>query len=337
MRLLLPFFCVLLLAACSKENGPQRLDFVGTSRYTSSNRGSLAPADTLASRIYAEGPGNTLGRLRVTVRYAPGRNPFVYPNPPVRDSIKTAPDPDFVYLDTTLIDPVTKGNLSNFVYTNVFGVRTTTGTERWQYDLYDKAGALVASRAVRLSMRRPDSTSVLYQDYTLKLQVPATGVAARRFLQLRAGLALPAYTVLGLTTSLTTAQRDSLQQLTDLIILPDGLTLAAPNAPGLKLDAQRWPLANRRATLIYPVLSLTATTFTGVITNVNEAILGYYTASASLGNGGSIVGPVGAGQVYAFQTGDKKPRYGLILVVSVPSSTAASVTAGLQLQVRMAK
>jgi hypothetical protein len=41
--------------------------------------------------------------------------------------------------------------------------------------------------------------------------------------------------------------------------------------------------------------------------------------------------------VYAFLTNETTPRYGIMLVVSVPVSTATTTTTGLQLQVRMAK
>lgn len=357
MRLYVAFWlAALLLAGCAKENGPQRLDFVNTTRYTSSNRAGLSPADTLATRVFAEnkdlnGPG--LGRLVITVQYQPRRNPFLYPTPLSsfnRDSIDKSSE-NFVYLDTLLVDR--KGQpLTSFSFINVFGVRTTTGFERWQYDLYSSASPTTdrtASRAVRLSMRRPDSLAVIH-DYTLKLVIPAVGVgtndtvrrkSARRFLHLRAGLALPAYTVLHAGAP-NPATQGSAQQLTDLIILPDGLTLVSPDTA--QLNTTRWPAANRRRTRIY---------LTGIVTSAFEnqadsiAIRNVYATAANgaPATAGQVVGPVAAGQIYAFRTDESLPptatqtpsRYGLLQVVSVPTSTTTTASAGLQLRVRMAK
>jgi Tfp pilus assembly protein PilN len=138
--------------------------------------------------------------------------------------------------------------------------------------------------------------------------------------------------VLGTTTS-RPASRAALQKQTDLILLADGLTLVAPALPTLGLNATRWPVANRRATRIY-LTSQTATTFAALLNNVT--ITSAYTAAVGSGSGQSI-GPVQAGQVYAFQTAEATPRNGVMLVVSVPVSTATTTTTGLQLQVRMAK
>ncbi|RYY13882.1 MAG: hypothetical protein EOO36_15125 [Cytophagaceae bacterium] len=188
-------------------------------------------------------------------------------------------------------------------------------------------------------MRRGDSL-LTYQDYTLRLPVPATGVAARRFLQLRAGLALPAYTVLGTTTSLKT-QQAALQSITDLIVQPDGLTLVSPDADSsvtFKLNRRRWS-GTRRATRIYRYqTNQTQASFANQpadsisIKNVYNGV-----TAAAAGSLGKIIGPVATGEVYAFKTGGTTPRYGLLLVVSVPTSTATTNTVGLQLEVRMAK
>jgi len=356
MRLYLAFLmAALALAGCTKGNGPQRLDFINTTRYTSSNRTGLSPADTLATRVFAENTdaGNSqLGRLVVTVRYQPRRNPFVYPTPLSainRDSIDKSSE-DFVYLDTMLVDRTGRA-LSNFTFTNVFGVRTTTGSERWQYDLKNNSGETTASRAVRLGMRRPDSTAV-YNDYTLKLTIPAIGVgsndtvrvkSSRRFLQLRAGLALPAYTVV--KAGGPGAAQAAAQRLTDLIILRDGLTIVSPNSttlstsPNPGLSTALWPVINRRKTLIYPT-GLTTSTFANQLTDA--AIQAIYTASASGAATGEFVRLVQTGQVYVFRTDEitdanTPHRYGLLLVVSVPTSTTTTTTPGLQLQVRMGK
>lgn len=338
MRLLLLFCCVLALAACSTKTGPLRLDFVGTTRFTSSNRGGVGPADTLASRVYAEStdPDQLLTRLRVTVKYQPRRSPFVYPTPIsslVRDSINQNPDPDFIYLDTAL---TSQAAAKSFVFTSVFGVRTTSGTERWQYELLSPDGSVAASRAFRVSVRRADSLYT-YHDYTLKLPVPASGPAARRFLQLRAGLALPAYSVLGTSMAITSAsQQAAQQQITDLIVLPGGTQLVAPdNTTLLTLNAQRWPLARRRATRIrlttLAVADYDATTTDAAIINA------YNSAPAASNPDSTATGPLVAGRIYAYRADYKTHRYGLIKVISLPVNTPTLTTLGLQLQVRTLK
>lgn len=348
---------VLLLAGCTKEYGPQRLDFINTARYTSSNRTGLGVADTLASRLYAENTdtkGASLGRLVVTVNYRPRRNPFLYPTPLSsfnRDSIDKSTE-DFVFLDSTLASAT-----NSQLLTTTYGVRTTTGTERWTYDLYNTSGDKTASRAVQLSMRRSDSLNA-YQDYTLRLVIPAVGVSpgaggigrtnsSRRFLSLLPGLALPEYTVV--KAGAPAAPQAAAQKLIDLIILGDGLTLVSPTSPTLSagtapgLNAARWPVGNRRDTRIYPT-QLTAATFGARITDA-DITADYNTAQSSAAGStvftGTAVGPVNTGQVYAFRTTDKTGssnyRYGLLLVLSVPTTTTTSATSGLQLQVRMAK
>jgi hypothetical protein len=337
MRSLLLFFGLALLAACSdvKTNTGQRLDFVGSSRLTASNKTTSTPGDTLASRIYADasGPDQILTRLRITVTYSPRRDPFLYPTPVSsinRDLIDKNPDAGVIYLDTLLT-----ANPKNLVFTSVFGVRTTTGSERWQYDLLGPGTdtTVQASRAFRVSMRRSDSLNT-YHDYTLRLVAPANGRGARRFLQLKAGLALPAYSVLGTTTSRSNS-RNALQKLTDLILLPDGLTLVSPKLPTLTLNSTYWLPANRRDTRIYPAAA-TATTFAGLLTD-EDIRATYNAAAANPTASGQSIGPVQAGQVYAFRTDETTPRYGVMLIVSVPVSTATTTTTGLQIQVRMAK
>jgi hypothetical protein len=339
MRSLLFVFCLALLAACSDvtEKTGQRLDFVGSTRLTSGNKTTTVPGDTLASRVYAEAnkddPSQILTRLRITVTYSPRREPFLYPTPVSsinRDLIDNNPDGGLIYLDTLL-----SVNPKNLLFTSVFGVRTTTGYERWQYELLSPDTVVQATRAFRVSMRRPDSLNT-YHDYTLRLVAPANRPGARRFLQLGAGLALPAYSVLNTAPSRPASQA-ALQKLTDLIILPDGLTMVTPDIASsgtFKLNENRWPVPNRRATRIYRS-TVTDVAFGGLLTDA--AIRGAYTTAAGSGTGGQRIGPVQAGQVYAFLTNETTPRYGIMLVVSVPVSTATTTTTGLQLQVRMAK
>lgn len=342
MRYLLLFIGMALLAACTDvtENTGQRIDFVGSTRLTASNKVTSTPGDTLASRIYAEAnpddPSQILTRLRITVTYMPRRDPFLYPTPVSsinRDLINNNPDAGLVYLDTLLTAP----NSKSLLFTSVFGVRTTTGSERWQYDLLNPDATVQASRAFLVSMRRTDSLNT-YHDYTFRLLSPANGRGARRFLQLKAGLALPAYSVLSTTTS-PPASQAALQKLTDLIRLPDGLTFVSPDATpsgAFRLNDQRWPVPNRRLTRIYRSTQTDAN-FAGLLTDV--AIRGAFsTAQAAAGGAtGQSIGPVAAGQVYAFRTDETTPQYGVILIASVPVSTSTTTTTGLQMQVRMAK
>jgi hypothetical protein len=356
MRLYLAFLAA-LLAGCTKENGPQRLDFVNTTRYTSSNRVGLNPADTLASRVFAENTdksGPNLGRLVVTVRYQPRRNPFLYPTPISsisRDSIDKSAE-NFVYLDSALvqIDPATGKTMypTTFLLTNTFGIRTTTGSERWQYDLYNSSSLMsgpTATRAVTLGMRRTDSTAVV-NDYLLRLVIPAVGVdptvrakSTRRFLHLRAGLALPAYTVL--KSGAPGDAQAVAQRLTDLVILPDGLTLISPEL--FTTNTTMWPVGNQRATRIYAT-RIAVGAFTGAADDA--AIRSIYNAVASTATTtGQTASITGVDQIFAFRTDERQTptggttpyRYGLLRVVSIPTSTTTTSTAGLQLQVRMGK
>jgi hypothetical protein len=217
MRYLLLFLGGVLLAACTDvtENTGQRIDFVGSTRLTASNKVTSTPGDTLASRIFAEAnpddASQILTRLRITVTYSPRRDPFLYPTPVSsinRDLIDKNPDGGLIYLDTLLT-----ANPKNLLFTSVFGVRTTTGSERWQYDLLSPDTTVQASRAFRVSMRRSDSLNT-YHDYTLKLVAPANGRGTRRFLHLNAGLALPAYSVLSTTTSRPASQAALQKQAT---------------------------------------------------------------------------------------------------------------------------
>lgn len=350
MRFYIPLLAGLLLAGCAKVYGPQRLDFVNTTRYTSSNRTGLATADTLASRLYAENSdanGASLGRIVVTVTYQPRRDPFLYPLPLSslnRDLIDKNPE-DLVFLDSTLAS-----GTNNFSLFTTYGVRTTTGSERWTYDLSNSSNQPTASRALQLSMRRPDSLNT-YHDYLLKLVIPAVGVPAgpmgitrsnstRRFINLLSGLALPAYTVL--KAGAPNPPQIAGQQIVDLIVLADGLTIATP--AGANLDSTRWPTANQRKTLIYPT-GRDANYFASQVAD-NDFTTIFNNAQASAATTpaitGKTTGPVTAGRVYSFRTNEgtittPSYRYGLLLVVSIPSATTTTATAGLQLQVRMAK
>jgi hypothetical protein len=249
----------------------------------------------------------------------------------VRDSIDKNPDPDFIYLDTLLDTPA---NSRSFAFSSLFGARTTSGLERWQYELLNTDGSVAASRAFQVSVRRADSL-LAYHDYTLKLPVPASGNAARRFLQLRAGLALPAYSLLSMDMATNSAsQQAAQQQITDLILLPTGTQLVSPdNTTLLTLNPQRWPLANRRKTRI---LITTLSTANYDASTTDAAITAAFT-NAVVNSDGTATPTLAAGQVYAYRAEYGSHRYGLIKVISVPVTTATTSTTGLQLQVRTAK
>ena len=315
MRLPLFFLLTLALAGCTKSSGPLKLYFLGANRLTSGNR-TAGPADTLATSVYlddslASPPG--LKRLYVTVDYAPRRAPFAYPTPLSSFLIAsvTPSTERLVYLDTLLPNAP-----KHLLYSTVFGVRTATGTERWTFEATDLAGN-TAARSFVISQRRSDSTAT-YNSYTLKLNVPATRPVARRFLDLKSGLALPSHAVV---------PQPDLQRLTDAIVLPDGLRLASPDSVPrtIGFGTARWPLANRRHTLFH-LTPLTPTTFAAVQDTLS--IRQQYVAPVR-----GLLGSLVANQVYAFRTADQPAQFGLLLVKNTPTGT----TPGLQLEVRIAK
>ena len=320
MRLLLILLSVSLLVGCgAKTNGPLALYFVGSSRFTTGNRTNVGAGDSLATNLYALANGtNTLSHFRATVVYSPQREPFAYPAL-LASFINNVPaDPEVVFMDSTLTD-------KDFLYTPVFGVRTTAGTERWTFTATDKDNNSSA-RSFVLSVRRSDSLAVL-NSYSLRLRVPAAGVGARRFIDLKSGIALPAYSVVG------QALNANLQQLTDLIVLPDGLRLMSPDTVirSARLDSTRWPVANRSSTR-FRLTTLSATDFTNALDTV--AIQNQFT-----GAGRAYLPALALNQVYAFRATrplGKLPTYvyGLLLVRGIPNSAS---TAGLQLDVRVAK
>jgi hypothetical protein len=322
MRFLLGVLSVFLLVGCgAKANGPLSLYFVGSSRFTTGNRSAVGPGDTLATNLYAIAADtargtNRLARFTAVVSYSPQRAPFAYPTPITlfRDTLKA--DPDVTFMDSAL----THGD---FLYTPVFGVRTTSGTERWTYTVTDRTGHSSA-RSFVLAVRRSDSL-VVYNDYTLNLRVPATTAGARRFIDLKSGLALPAYSVVG------SVPNADLQKLTDLIVLPDGLRLASPDTIGqlVRLNEARWPSARRQRTR-FRLTTLLPTDFTSA--QDTTSIRNLFT-----GAGRAYIRTLAAQQVYAFRiykTDGTKPVFGLMLVKSVPNGTS---TVGLQLEVRTAK
>jgi len=320
-------FLLLLLAACTKVSGPLQLYFIGSTRFTSGNKTNLGAGDTLATRIFIAADsagGQGLKQVRATVTYSPSRQPFAYPSPITAFVFSSLPTGEQVtYLDTVFAAPYRK----NFLLTSVFGVRTTAGSERWEYTATDAAGN-TATRAFIATVRRTDSVLV-YHDYYLRLNVPARGVGTRRFIQLKSGLALPAYTVLGTSVNPTPNQ----QGLTDLVQSIDGLRLFSPDTLGsvVRLPDARWPTARRRATR-FRLTALDAAGFAGQQDTI--AIRQQYGQAAPRVR--QSLSSLAAGQVYAFRTspaGGAPPTFGLLRVVSVPGGSSA----GLQLEVRVAK
>lgn len=323
MRFLLIVLLAAGLAGCTKTSSPLTTYFVGAARFVSGNRTSTSlpgAADTLAARLYVDATNRAtqgLKRLYVTVDYSPRLQPFVYPTPItnfVLSSVKPTTE-QLVYMDSTFT-----GAPTELLFTTVFGVRTSTGTERWTFTATDNAGNSSA-RSFVLAQRRADSAAV-YNDYTLKLPVPATSKTARRFLDLKTGLALPGFTV---------ANNPTQQLRTDMVVLPDGLTLASPDAlPAAYFGSGKW-LASNRSTTRFVLTALTPTTFTS-ITDATGLAQQFTGASTDRITGLAV------GQVYAFYVTDKDKTtnnllYGLLRVVALPAGT----TAGLQLEVRLQK
>jgi hypothetical protein len=322
MRLVLILFSGLfgglLLAGCSaKSSSPVGLYFISSSRFTSGNRTGVGAGDTLATSLYAiADTNNTLTRFTATVTYSPRREPYAYPTQLNTIFTNIPADPEITYLDTTLTS-------RDFLYTSPFGARTTSGTERWVFTARDKSGN-TSARSFVLAVRRPDSLTI-YHDYTLKLRVPATTVSARRFIDLKSGLALPAYSLMGQVTN------PVLQQLTDVIVLPDGLRLVSPDSAAkyVRFNDTRWPVANRRSTRFQLTALLPA--------GFNSAQDSVAIQSQFTGTGRAYIRTLVVDQVYAFRAfrpDGTTPIYGLMRVLSVPNGTSA---VGLQLQVRLAK
>jgi hypothetical protein len=325
MRFVLILFSVLLLAGCgAKTSGPLDLYFLSSSRFTSGNRTSVGAGDTLATSLYAltdaqADPNSRITHVKATVTYSPRREPFAYPTQLNLFFNNLADDPEVTYLDTTF-------NERDFLYTSVFGARTTAGTERWVFTANDNNNNS-SSRSFVLAVRRADSLTI-YHDYTLKLRVPATTVSARRFIDLKSGLALPAYSVVGQVPNA------DLQRLTDVIVLPDGLQLVSPDTLSavsavLRLSDARWPVGNRRSTR-FRLTTLLPADFNSAQDSV--AIQRQFT-----GTGRAYIRTLALNQVYAFRAfraDGITPVYGLMRVLSVPNGTSA---VGLQLQIRLAK
>lgn len=205
-----------LLTACNQAPRPVRLDFIGSSRFTSSAR-TVGPADTLSTRLYASGDSVNkvpLTHFVVAVTYDPTSNPVVYASPAV-PLVNQQADPRLIWLDSTLSGAAAK----QFVYQTSFGARTTSGRERWEFTASD--GANSATRTFQLQVRRADSLADFHQ-YTLRIPT-APARPPRPFVALRPGLAFPA--------SMLRASGAPGRQLIDLEYRPGATSLSVYRNP----------------------------------------------------------------------------------------------------------
>ena len=339
-RPLLPLLLPLLLAACAKTNAPVRLDFIGTAGLTSGNR-SVSPSDTITTRAYAVGADNPLVRMRVTVKYEPTRVPIIYPLPlSGYDPTKALNDDELTYLDS-LITPVITDQYrgGELVLLNKFTARSTSGTELWRYTVTDSRGES-ASRAYRLTARKPDSAAV-FHGYAVQLRpVPAGTTAApgprgaraldslrdqsRVYLSLRSGLQLPRFSLLNNQNSL-----QANQPLIDLVCLSNGssVSLAAPASATLALAPMRWPAANRRRTRLL-LTGLTEANFNDAKTT--DAFTDAFRNGQALVPDSLSVGPLAKGRVLAFRTSDN--HTGLLLVADLTTGTAPLLSCRVKVQ-----
>ena len=338
LRLLL-LFLPLLLGACSKINAPVRLDFVGAMGLISGNK-TVAASDSLTTRVYAVGNDNALKHLRISVTYEPGLSPIVYPSPlSTYDPAKNAPaNQEIVYLDT-LLAPTFSTNPNpprggEYLFVSQFTARSSSGIERWQYTATDVNNES-ASRAYRLTVRKPDSAAV-YHSFTARLRaVPrrttlpdsiARRATARVFLTLRYGSLLPKYAV--------TNQRDN-QKLVDLIGVTDGTTfrLSTPlDVDVIKRNAINWPAENRRTTELRRT-TLTPTAFTAAVISTDFTAAFTAAGSSEFIPNKYTTGTLAKDQVVAFKiTEGSGTYYGLLLVSDLVLGTSPLLTCSVKVQ-----
>jgi hypothetical protein len=327
-----------LLSACADTPTPDvRVDFIGTTSLTSSDR-VVAPNDTLVTRAFASARKNqVIKRLRITANYEPGLTPFVYPLPLTSFTRGDGPDPQtLVYLDSVLA-PI-KADLSGRenLFENRFSARSTSGTETWQYTFSDDdSPAKSTTRGYRLTVRKADSVAAYHSFTTVIRPLPriptsipeaTTRDQARVFLNLRYGLLLPKYALINNEASL-----QANQPLVDLIcqVTPagTGISLNSPADATVALSPQTWPQGNRRSTQLR-LTSLTTTQFNQALTTAS------FTAAFNAGS--SPVQSTGAlekERVWAFQVKEGSDMYsGLILVSDLITGTAPVLRLSVKVQ-----
>ena len=169
--------------------------------------------------------------------------------PPLLSTFKASdapPDTILTMLDQELVSPV------QFRFTPTFGVRSTSGTERWTYTVTD-AAKHTSTRTYRLTVRKADSAAV-YQGYTL-LPTLRPDSLARTYFALRSGLLLPGFAVKNQPVN---------QALIDLVAVNDKGVISL-EAPAVAALPSSWAVSHRRATTLRRT-TLDATKFTAVVT-----------------------------------------------------------------------
>ncbi|MDB5268952.1 MAG: hypothetical protein JWP58_1992 [Hymenobacter sp.] len=338
MRFRLLLLCLpVLLAACSKTARPVQLDFVGISTLTSGSK-TVNPNDTLTTRVYAVGNDNKLKRLTIKVTYDPGIRPIIYPAPLASFDPANAPDKkEIIYLDS-LIEPQlgsSRGHdISETLFVNQFAARATSGTELWQYTATDVTGA-TASRAYRLTARKPDSAAVLHSFTAVLRPVPRQAVVARGvrdrsrvFLNLQYGLLLPKYAVLNQERTV-----EANQNLVDLICVAGGtgttVGLVAPANTDTNICQLPAVWTARHATGLHAT-TLTSAQFAEAAAADFPA--GYNNNNA-FGTNPFYTGALAKGQVLAFKiTEGTTERYGLLLVSDLVLGSAPVLTCVVRVQ-----
>lgn len=332
----LPLFALALACTKSTISPPVRLDFVGASRFTSGSRtvSTTTPADTLASKIYAQVPdlsansATDLTRLQILLSSSPSRTPILYSTVGVA-LVTPAADAQLVYLDSTL-----PAHSKDIAFTNLLSDRTTSGVDLWEYTATDDQGRS-ASRAYRLALRRPDSVTAVLHSYRLYLSpVPyrsATALTpaqnrAFAYVGLRQGLLLPHFAV---------ATPAANRPLIDLVCVSSGTDVRLAAITSTSLARKGWPTPNNTTEL--RSTTLTATDFAGF--NSNILLLNAFNAStpypAGAPFGAQVTSPLIKNTVITFLTTDsqtKAQRYGALFIADLVRTPTVVATCQVVVQ-----
>lgn len=338
MRFRLLFLLLPLLAACAKEPGPIRFDFVGATGLTSSDR-SVSAGDTLITRAYVKGD-NLLRHLRITVTYEPQPKPVVYPDVLTSyDPSKNPSSPEILYLDSTLAP-----NQYDLGFRNRFGVRTTSGIENWRYTITDASGNSTM-RGYRIVVRKADSAAVLH-NYTMFARLSERGTQARPFLQLQAGLLLPRFALRPQPDNQELIYNN--QKVIDAVLVRrgSGVRFVSPSSDSLRASTNNWARARRKKT-VFTHISITNTAFNNLntVASLRAAFVGGSRASAdSLFTRPLVKPPVATTAIpnpgttnsaIAFRTEDlitKERKYGVLFVSDVTETPYPGVKYTVRIQ-----
>lgn len=309
MRFRLLFLLITgLLTACGKEAPPVRLDFVGATNLTSSDR-TVTAADTIRTHVFAEsGTADApLKHLSITVTYEPNPEPIIYPA--LLSSYLPANTPSGQQL--ALLDLDLSRRPTKYIFRPTFGARSTSGTERWEYTVTDTEGHS-ATRAYRLTVRKADSAAV-YHNYSVQPRfVP--GRLARVYLALRPGLLLPRFAVDSLIGN---------QSIIDLVAesTSGSISLKAPATATLPAG---W-VATRRTTKLR-ITALDGNGFNAVVTAADLA----NAYAGATGAETQATGALAAGNVFAFKTDDG--YFGLLYVSALAQTPVPTFTCTVRMQ-----